>query len=69
MATTRGRGRIEEFDEARGIGIIDGGDGARLAFHCTRIADGSRTVRVGAEVRYEVVPGVLGWEAAAIDPA
>ena len=41
---------------------------------CARIspggADGSRTVAVGATVRYELVPGALGvWEAAAVEAA
>ena len=63
-------GSVVEFDGRRGRGVIEEPDGQRLAFHCTQIADGSRTVPVGARVRYDVVPGGLGaWEAAAIEPA
>lgn len=58
------------FDERRGLGEIDGDDGTRYPFHCTRIADGSRTIAVKTAVEFDVVPGALGrWEAAAIAPA
>jgi cold shock CspA family protein len=63
-------GRVVEFDERRGLGVVEGSDGARLPFHCTRIADRSRTVAVGAPVHYDVVPGPLGaWEATAVEPS
>jgi cold shock CspA family protein len=61
-------GTVVEFDAERGRGVVEDVGGARLDFHCTRVADGSRSVPVGATVRYEVVPGALGrWEAAAIE--
>lgn len=61
------RGKVAEFDEHVGLGEIEGDDGRRYPFHCTRIADGTRTVPVGATVTFEVVPGHLGrWEAAAV---
>ncbi len=64
------QGTVVEFDERRGLGEIRGSDGARYAFHCTRIADGSRTIPVPTAVEFEVVAGHLGtWEAAAITPA
>lgn len=63
-------GTVAEFDEDRGLGTVEGEDGHRLDFHCVAIADGSRTIDVGATVTYEVVPGRLGrWEAASIRPA
>ena len=69
MAIARGHGQVVEFDAMRGTGLIEGDDGARLAFHCTQIADGSRDIPVGVAVRYEVVPGPLGvWEAEAVAP-
>ena len=41
----------------------------RYPFHCTRIADGSRTIAVKTAVEFELVPGQLGrWEAADITP-
>jgi CspA family cold shock protein len=61
---------VAEFDEARGFGWIEGDDGARFFFHCTQIADGSRTIEEGARVSFEVRPGHLGrWEAAAVRPS
>jgi len=62
-------GVVTAFDERRGLGEIEGSDGARYPFHCTRIADGSRTIGLKVAVDFEVVPGQLGrWEAAAITP-
>jgi cold shock CspA family protein len=61
---------VTTFDERRGIGEIEGDDGAVYPFHCTVIADGSRTIAVGTAVGFERVPGHLGrWEAASIVPA
>ena len=63
-------GRVVDFDERRGLGTIESTDGTTFPFHCTRIADGSRTIRPNAAVTFDVVPGHLGqWEAAAITPA
>jgi len=57
-------GTVTSFDEPRGLGKITGDDGATYPFHCTGIADGSRTIAEGAEVRFDVMPGRLGrWEA------
>lgn len=59
------RGTVADFDEHRGTGTVRAEDGAELFFHCTQIADGSRTIEVGTVVEFEVVPGHLGrWEAA-----
>ena len=64
------RGTVSAFDEARGLGEVTAADTTVYPFHCTVIADGTRTIAVGAEVEFEVVPGPLGrWEAAAIKPA
>jgi cold shock CspA family protein len=64
------RGTVTSFDEHRGIGELRADDGATYGFHCTAIADGTRTIAVGAPVEFVVVPGHLGrWEAAAIEPA
>lgn len=60
-----------EFDAERGFGAVapDGGD-AGLFFHCTAIADGTRTIEVGTRVSYHVVAGHLGrWEARDLQPA
>jgi CspA family cold shock protein len=63
-------GRVVAFDEPRGLGEIESADGDRYSFHCTQIADGSRTIAVGAAVEFTVAPALLGrWEAHAITPA
>jgi cold shock CspA family protein len=60
-------GRVSTFDERRGVGEVQGDDGESYPFHCTRIADGSRSIPRGVAVTFEVAPGGLGrWEAVAI---
>ena len=59
-----------QFDERRGLGEIETTEGGRYLFHCTAIADGSRTIATDAPVRFRLVIGPLGaLEAAAIHPA
>jgi cold shock CspA family protein len=63
-----GAGVVEEFDDRRGLGTIAADDGDVLPFHCTAIADGSRTVEAGRRVQFRVVPGLSGrWEATQIE--
>ena len=60
-------GRVTAFDDHRGIGEITGDDGTVYPFHCTVIADGSRTIAVDTGVEFEIVAGHQGrWEARAI---
>ena len=69
MSTTDRTGTVTEFDAVRGRGAVTDDDGTRAEFHCTQIADGSRTIAVGIAVRYRLEPGHLGrWEAGAITP-
>ena len=57
-------GAVTSFDEARGLGEVAGVDGGNYPFHCVVIADGTRTVPVGADVRFVVRAGMPGrWEA------
>jgi cold shock CspA family protein len=57
-------GVVSAFDEPRGLGVIRDDGGEPVPFHCTAIADGSRTIAVGQAVRFTVVAGRLGrWEA------
>ena len=64
------KGHVSAFDNARGLGEITGADGTVYSFHCTAIADGTRTIAVGADVQFAVRPGRAGnWEAARIEPA
>lgn len=57
-------GRVASFDDHVGAGVVeaDGTDDTWF-FHCTRIADGSRTITEGTWVAFEVVPGPTGLEA------
>ena len=57
-------GTVAEFDEAKGYGTVRTDDGRNLFFHCTQIADGTRTIPVGVNVKFEVIAGRNGrWEA------
>lgn len=66
----RPAGTVVEFDAERGFGAVSAEAGEPIFFHCTAIADGTRTIAVGTEVTYEVVAGHLGrWEAKDLRPA
>ena len=63
-----GTGVVSSFDEPRGLGVITATSGDEVPFHCTAIADGTRTISVGERVRFQVVPGPMGrWEAARVE--
>jgi len=63
-------GVVTAFDDPRGLGEVTAEDGTAYPFHCTAIADGTRTIAERTEVRFEVVAGRLGrWEAARLTPA
>jgi cold shock CspA family protein len=76
----RRTGQVVAFDERVGLGEIqaEGGAGGgahrpsqpdRFGFHCTQLADGSRTVAVGTRVDFRLLAGRGGrWEAADIRP-
>jgi len=60
-------GIVTEFDDDAGLGTITADDGTTYAFHCTAIADGTRTIATGTSVEFETRPARHGrWEAAAI---
>jgi cold shock CspA family protein len=62
-------GVVAEFDEAVGLGTVRSDDGVTHPFHCTAIADGSRTIEPGTAVTFAVVAGHQGlWEATAVTP-
>jgi CspA family cold shock protein len=57
------RGTVSSFDEQVGLGHVEHG-GHRYLFHCTQIVDGTRTIPVGTQVSFRLVPAHLGqWEA------
>jgi cold shock CspA family protein len=64
-------GVVASFDDPRGLGLVrSDDDGTEYPFHCTAIADGTRSIDEGARVRFEVVAGHMGrWEAARITKA
>jgi hypothetical protein len=63
-------GRVAEYDDHRGRGEVEAPGGLRFPFHCTAIADGSRTIVEDTPVHFRLVIGPLGGlEAAAISPA
>jgi cold shock CspA family protein len=59
------RGTVVAYDDASGLGQIaaDGEDGRRVAFHCVAIADGTRTIDVGQQVEFELMPKLGRYEA------
>ena len=69
METAPAAGTVVAFDAHRGLGELEDEHGRRYPFHCTRIADGSRDIPVGAKVDFTVAPGLPGsWEAVGIRP-
>ncbi len=64
-------GQVASFDDPRGYGTVVADDGrGPWFFHCTAIADGTRTIEVGDRVVFTVVPGHIGrWEAMDINRA
>lgn len=63
--TTVERGRVAEYDAHKGYGYIESAAGDLLFFHCTAIADGTRTIPVGVAVEYEPVVDPRGKPEAA----
>jgi cold shock CspA family protein len=64
-----GRGIVESFDDPRGLGVVRSDEGVDYPFHCTAVADGTRTIAVGTPVSFRVAPGRSGrWEATGIAP-
>ena len=44
------RGRVAHFDAVSGRGVVRSDDGAEFSFHCVDIADGTRSIDVGAHI-------------------
>ncbi len=59
----RRQGTVIEFDDHVGLGRVEDEDGCTYMFHCTQIADGRRTIEVGAAVTFVVVSRWKGNEA------
>lgn len=68
-AFTERTGVVATFDDLVGAGtLVDDATGAPWWFHCTRIADGTRTIAIGVPVTFCVEPGPTGLEAVAVAP-
>jgi hypothetical protein len=62
-------GRVASYDEHVGRGEVEASE-MRFPFHCTAIADGSRTIAPDTAVHFRLVIGPLGrLEATAVSPA
>jgi cold shock CspA family protein len=53
-------GAVTAFDPTRGWGMVTDERGDAFEFHATAIADGSRTIALGAQVSFLVEPGHRG---------
>jgi CspA family cold shock protein len=58
-------GCVVAFDDPRGVGEVETTGGRRLFFHCTAIADGTRTIPAGVAVEFDVIAGPTGRPEAA----
>jgi len=61
-------GTVVEFSDASGLGVVQSTGGSRHPFHCTQIADGSRTIAVGTRVQFSIIPRLGRYEAVAVTP-
>lgn len=61
-------GVVSAFDEYVALGEITDDAGTVWPFHCVSIADGSRTIEVGARVQFETTFHVSRHEAVNIRP-
>jgi ferredoxin len=62
-------GTVTDFDDAAGYGHITDADGRKVFFHCTQIADGSRTITVGTRVSFGEIAYLGQYQAANITQA
>lgn len=63
------RALVVHFDDDTGLGVVDIDVVGELPFHCTAIADGSRTIAVGSPVVCRLGPAHHGGvEAVAVVP-
>jgi cold shock CspA family protein len=63
------QGEVTAFDDQRGLGTITAEDGTTYLFHCTQIADGTRSIEVGQAVCFALLPKLGRYEATAIEKA
>lgn len=67
-ASDRLSGIVTAFDAYVGLGDVETDDGRRFLFHCIAIADGTRTIDVGARVSFLLVAKLGRLEAHDLRP-
>lgn len=60
---------VTSFDDYVGLGEVVDAEGVAYLFHCAEIADGTRTIDVGAAVEFDVRTKFGRAEAARLRPA
>ena len=68
VLTDRRTGTVERFDDPAGYGTVVDGGGRSWFFHCTQIADGTRTIAEGTAITFQPAAGPMGWEAHDLRP-
>jgi len=61
-------GKVKWFNDAKGYGFIETGEGDVFCHFSAIEADGFRSLREGQEVELEIVPGPKGSQAAKVRP-
>jgi cold shock CspA family protein len=61
-------GKVITFDDYVGLGEVESEDGQVYLFHCVEIADGTRTIDVGAAVEFELMLKLGRFEASRLRP-
>jgi cold shock CspA family protein len=62
-------GTVIAFDDYVGLGEVRSNEGDVYLFHCAEIADGSRTIEVGAPVEFDLMLKLGKYEASRLRPA
>ena len=62
-------GVVTGFSDNVGWGTVTSADGNEFGFHCIEIADGSRTIAVGTQVTFTLLPRLGTWQAGNISPS
>jgi cold shock CspA family protein len=63
LARSDASGIVVAFDPDTGLGSVRGDDGIEYLFHCVEIADGTRTIDVGAPVEFRRLAKLGTYEA------
>lgn len=61
-------GVVTSFSDRVGLGTVTSAVGGAFDFHCIEIADGTRTIDVGAKVTFTLLARFGTWQAGSIAP-